>query len=79
MSSPQSTLWQVVIGPVSGSRYMARLRATGLYRACKSRARKRGWGSWGAGGPHTPCLHIGLYFVRYKCLSKPQQCKMQIP
>ena len=25
------------------------------YRACKSRARKRGWGQLGAGGPYTPC------------------------
>ena len=24
-------------------------------RACKSRARKRGWGQLGAGGPYTPC------------------------
>ena len=26
-----------------------------LYRACKSRARKRGWGHLGAGGPYSPC------------------------
>ena len=25
------------------------------YRACKSRARKRGWGQLGAGSPYTPC------------------------
>ena len=24
-------------------------------RACKSRARKRGWGQLGAGDPYTPC------------------------
>ena len=24
-------------------------------RACKSRARKRGWGQLGAGGPYSPC------------------------
>ena len=26
-----------------------------LNRACKSRARKRGWGQLGAGGPYSPC------------------------
>ena len=26
-----------------------------VYRACKSRARKRGWGQLGAGGLYTPC------------------------
>ena len=25
------------------------------YRACKSRARKRGWGQLGAEGPYSPC------------------------
>ena len=36
----------------------ARARAPGVVagdRACKSRARKRGWGQLGAGGPYTPC------------------------
>ena len=33
------------------------------HRACKSRARKRGWGQLGAGGPYTPCYHIELCFV----------------
>ena len=28
---------------------------TVVNRACKSRARKRGWGQLGAGGPYTPC------------------------
>ena len=32
-------------------------------RACKSRARKRGWGQLGAGGPYSPCYRIGLRFV----------------
>ena len=31
------------------------LLTTLFNRACKSRARKRGWGQLGAGGPYTPC------------------------
>ena len=33
------------------------------YRACKSRAPKRGGGAVGAGNPYSPCEHIGLRFV----------------
>ena len=41
---------------VGGRKVGSRCSAQKLfYRACKSRARKRGWGQLGAGGPYTPC------------------------
>ena len=43
------------------------------YRACKSRARKRGWGQLGAEHPYSPCMlsrrdSIALLFLFLHCL-----------
>ena len=54
------------IGPVSVSRYMARLRATGADRPNVNLALENEVGEWGhlgAGSPYSPCQHIRLRFV----------------
>ena len=60
--SQNATLRSVNIpGGVEGLKSAATSRSLGnrgyvtMYRACKSRARKRCWGQLGAEGPYSPC------------------------
>ena len=39
----------------SAVHYVSQQAADFIFRACKSRARKRGWGQLGAGNPYSPC------------------------
>ena len=54
--SPLENVSMSYSSPVAQAGYLAMSAYNRfLYRACKSRARKRGWGQLGAGGPYTPC------------------------